>query len=448
MQICRILGYECNYVLDLSDLAGIIKHFKEQHTAASENTNEVRVWHADFKSCIDTKTNRKWDPILLTHIDDSGCIDSIFMIVGSVYVGRKSSSWICLQICESVENQELHHEAEFTVLNGEEKIPLFKWTLPVLKVQGLDLDDAMENCPVQIPFSFIKKLCEEVSDIIISVKVQLSNITKELDSAKKSTEMWTFNSEKKLAKTSQGSGNGESVVHPRITCDGCRQKPIVGKRHKCLQCLDYDLCENCMTAGTHSHHIFATLSTPEQSQIFGSEFPRIRQQIFSSRTVQVTTRFPENGIVSADVYCNGCQARFFVGKQYKCLQCPNYDLCESCMSTGIHDTHMFAIVTTLRQRLMVQSSFTNLRLPLPASPEYTNISNAILSSNEIVCPRVKCDGCGMQPIQGKQYKCFQCADFDLCEGCMALGTHSFHLFIMISSNEQRRLLRTHFLQIQ
>jgi hypothetical protein len=36
------------------------------------------------------------------------------------------------------------------------------------------------------------------------------------------------------------------------------------------------------------------------------------------------------------VTCDGCDARPIYGDRYKCADCPDYDLCSSCESTGVH----------------------------------------------------------------------------------------------------------------
>jgi hypothetical protein len=54
------------------------------------------------------------------------------------------------------------------------------------------------------------------------------------------------------------------VVHSGITCDGCGISPIEGVRYKCMNCADYDLCEQCELNGVHAHHVFLKLKQPLQ----------------------------------------------------------------------------------------------------------------------------------------------------------------------------------------
>lgn len=47
---------------------------------------------------------------------------------------------------------------------------------------------------------------------------------------------------------------GCSKIYIGVTCDGCKVNPIMGMRYKCTECHNYDLCGDCKTKGTHSHH--------------------------------------------------------------------------------------------------------------------------------------------------------------------------------------------------
>eukprot|EP00697_Spironema_sp_BW2_P003147 gnl/Spiro4/1420_TR762_c0_g1_i1.p1 gnl/Spiro4/1420_TR762_c0_g1~~gnl/Spiro4/1420_TR762_c0_g1_i1.p1 ORF type:complete len:103 (-),score=11.59 gnl/Spiro4/1420_TR762_c0_g1_i1:111-383(-) len=45
---------------------------------------------------------------------------------------------------------------------------------------------------------------------------------------------------------------------------------------------------------------------------------------------------------------------------------------------------------------------------------------------------ISCDRCGMSPIVGTRFKCGNCPDYDLCEGCENLAEHAaMHVFICV-----------------
>lgn len=52
--------------------------------------------------------------------------------------------------------------------------------------------------------------------------------------------------------------------HVGVTCDGCQQKPIIGKRFKCLVCPNYDLCEQCESNQLHGHPMMRLLMCSHQ----------------------------------------------------------------------------------------------------------------------------------------------------------------------------------------
>lgn len=97
------------------------------------------------------------------------------------------------------------------------------------------------------------------------------------------------------------------------------------------------------------------------------------------------------GPVHSSVACDGCGMSPIVGTRYKCLVCPDYDLCEKCESNGKHPVE-HALV---KHRLAVGT---------PALHE-----------------GITCDGCNASPIRGNRYQCTWCPDFDLCEECEMKG---------------------------
>eukprot|EP00041_Stephanoeca_diplocostata_P015782 m.302725 g.302725 ORF g.302725 m.302725 type:complete len:428 (+) comp20151_c1_seq2:195-1478(+) len=55
----------------------------------------------------------------------------------------------------------------------------------------------------------------------------------------------------------------EGYVHRGVSCDGCGQKPLRGIRYKCMNCSDYDVCENCEEKDRHNRaHVFVKIRVP------------------------------------------------------------------------------------------------------------------------------------------------------------------------------------------
>jgi next-to-BRCA1 protein 1 len=100
-------------------------------------------------------------------------------------------------------------------------------------------------------------------------------------------------------------------IHEGITCDECGMRPLIGFRHKCLTCPDYDLCSGCRPKTTHCHQAMTIIGSTDMS----------------SREVHQRAG------------CDGCSMNPIVGFRFKCLVCPDYDLCSLCKFNSIHSQH-------------------------------------------------------------------------------------------------------------
>ncbi|CAC5406051.1 unnamed protein product [Mytilus coruscus] len=88
------------------------------------------------------------------------------------------------------------------------------------------------------------------------------------------------------------------LLEVEISCDGCGVT-LPGRRYRCLQCSDMDLCATCFAGGVK----------PEGDHADDHEFVHL-------------------------VYkCNMCQA-FIVGTRIHCSQCEDFDLCIGCHNKG------------------------------------------------------------------------------------------------------------------
>ncbi|PVG03041.1 hypothetical protein CPB86DRAFT_779929 [Serendipita vermifera] len=211
------------------------------------------------------------------------------------------------------------------------------------------------------------------------------------------------------------------VKHMSVTCDGCETNPIIGVRHKCLDCPDFDYCDTCMVDKIEEHkntfgdHEFIPLHTPGKVVIHVRPMRNHVNTPVANEAAAATPASPNRTVHNAT--CNLCLNRI-VGMRFKCLECPDYDTCESCY-TGIvgeqHPDHAFVKVSEPGSIIYRRTR----RGTLNADPFPFNVTNG-MARHRAICDAV---GCG-KTIVGVRYKCMHpspaCADFDLCEDCEAL----------------------------
>jgi len=105
--------------------------------------------------------------------------------------------------------------------------------------------------------------------------------------------------------------------------------------------------------------------------------------------------------VHPNVICDGCDQSPLLGRRFKCMDCPNFDLCESCFSKrgGFHNPdHAWQ--------------------EIPAGQ--------VLRPTSVHWPRVECDSCGLCPlVPTNRFKCGDCPDYDLCAACYD-SRHEIH----------------------
>ncbi|KAF2718759.1 hypothetical protein K431DRAFT_287360 [Polychaeton citri CBS 116435] len=136
---------------------------------------------------------------------------------------------------------------------------------------------------------------------------------------------------------------GRGVRHHAI-CDGC-DKNILGVRHKCLNCPDWDYCNECVQDAktTHPRHRFAALYTP--INVWDGSAQR------------------HYGIFCDGPLCPSKQS-YIRGIRYKCAVCNDTDFCASCEALPTHHhnrTHPLIKFATPVRHASIQTSCENPR---------------------------------------------------------------------------------------
>merc|ERR1712110_1032171 len=104
------------------------------------------------------------------------------------------------------------------------------------------------------------------------------------------------------AKDEGNSGMARSAqVHWGVVCDGC-DGPVVGPRHKCLVCPDYDLCATCEARGLHAHHKMIRLPAPYRRVAPRRHLARQVNPILGDPNIQVLAN-----LFGGRPWVNGCQ---------------------------------------------------------------------------------------------------------------------------------------------
>jgi len=149
-------------------------------------------------------------------------------------------------------------------------------------------------------------------------------------------------------------------LHPHVICDGC-ENDLSGIRYKCATCPDYDLCSTCypkVDVHHDAHHAFYQIKNPirrEQRITLPSH-----GALYSSSVELKDLNDDHDGF-----YCDGCDASPIKGSRYRCLQCHDYDLCETCNEKGAA-VHKKDHVMLIIPKALVETPVTINNVPVKA----------------------------------------------------------------------------------
>ncbi|KAJ3895140.1 hypothetical protein GG344DRAFT_39484 [Lentinula edodes] len=145
----------------------------------------------------------------------------------------------------------------------------------------------------------------------------------------------------------------------------------------------------------------------------------------------------ENGrVVHHGVSCDSCRS-IIEGVRHKCLDCPDYDLCSSCIADGAAARHTpFHEFFEISEpgRVVVHNVFSGSG-EREAAPPMRHNGSPVQSSQPVVHNAV-CDLCESR-IRGDRYKCINCPDWDCCANCFTITNehHPRHAFVKVSRPE-------------
>ncbi|KAJ6115094.1 hypothetical protein N7486_000872 [Penicillium sp. IBT 16267x] len=161
---------------------------------------------------------------------------------------------------------------------------------------------------------------------------------------------------------------GRQFQHAAI-CDGC-DKNIVGTRHKCLDCPDWDYCPECIVNASQSH-------------------PRHR---FAPVYEALAEQQAHDWEIHYGIFCDGplCKDKpaqsYITGIRYKCAVCDDIDFCANCEALPTHThnrTHPLVKFKTPVRTVTVSTVTDDLTLgDQTAAPVQSPVSHCTVETSE------------------------------------------------------------------
>jgi hypothetical protein len=275
----------------------------------------------------------------------------------------------------------------------------------------------------------------------------------------------------KKEKAASAPATPVSSCHMKVSCNECKQTPIIGIRYKCTVRDDYDICSDC-EAKTVQPFPMIKFYVPH-SDLSASDI------VVSINPIRRGCRREEmghghcgggrgnrEGKKHRGITCDECGSRGFRGIRYKCTGRSDFDLCASCEGrTPMQPFPMVKVYSpdqcpggltvfsasapaaneaTIECDIQLPHGLEFLHQMFPqgahirgpwgsatwrqmAREENKRAAEAAPAAGGAPARHihVRCNECGMKPIVGDRYTCTVRPDFDLCSGCEAKQPQPF-----------------------
>ena len=172
------------------------------------------------------------------------------------------------------ENENEDKAKDILLNNLQEENKILKGQLEEERSKMKDIDTIQEEYKYKINQSIIaiKKKDDEINKIKNNYENKLNNIREEcsqevkqklsnkyieklqtVQESKINIQNENDNYELNTSRSNMSRISQCSTIHNDIKCNNCGVCPIIGYRYKCLECLNYNLCDECEKKVSHEH---------------------------------------------------------------------------------------------------------------------------------------------------------------------------------------------------
>ena len=131
-----------------------------------------------------------------------------------------------------------------------------------------------------------------------------------------------------------------SIEHPPTEvehnnyCDLCGAFPMIGARYKCLHCVDFDVCSNCVINANHYPGHFYVRLVYRAPLLEGRITPMASSSTVLAATPSSSSLFGTT--THHGVFCDVCNVTPILGTRIKAVHEDDWDCCWSCLPASVH----------------------------------------------------------------------------------------------------------------
>lgn len=226
---------EAKRILKLKKTGGLAKRtdFPTSFEDLQDKAKEFITIDENFQKYqfIDENTNRE-----IRHQED-------FDLMNKEYENEKTIKISVNIIDKPIEiSEQIFSSDNLSIKKSDEEAINSNINLNLDEIKIEEQEDKMKREIKEIVNNKMKDLEENIAqDIFQSIKLQLT----------------------KNEQNNNNSNNNNNIIHLGIKCNKCNTENIQGIRYKCINCENYNLCQNCESDSDHvSSHIFLKIRKP------------------------------------------------------------------------------------------------------------------------------------------------------------------------------------------
>ena len=146
------------------------------------------------------------------------------------------------------------------------------------------LNNIREECSQEINQKLSKKYIEKLQPVQESkINIQKTNDNYELNTSRSI-----------MSRISQCS-----TIHSDIKCNNCGAYPIIGYRYKCIECPNYNLCDECEKIVSHEHNFIRYVNQESEEKKYSYECLTTKLCVYAyvkSEKAEISIVIKNNGV--------------------------------------------------------------------------------------------------------------------------------------------------------